>query len=115
MTLVLGSGSVAPVLLFIEPLCRSGAPLKAKVRMHQGDERRAIGRLPRRSSMPIPKVKPRAIASRLPFSQARFSRNTPAILMMARSASFSMNWLERWAGPSMHIANGDRTWTLKAE
>jgi hypothetical protein len=36
----------------------------------------------------------------LPFSQVRFSRNTPAILMMAPSGSFSMNWLERWAAPS---------------
>ena len=53
-----------------------------------------------RSSMPLLEVKPRAIASRLPFSQVRFSRNTPAILMMAPSGSFSMNWLERWAAPS---------------
>src|SRR6267378_2480048 len=50
--------------------------------------------------MPIPEVKPQAIASRLPISQVRFSRNTPAILMMAPSGSLSMNWLERWAGPS---------------
>jgi hypothetical protein len=41
--------------------------------------------------MPIPEVKPQAIASRLPISQVRFSRNTPAILMMAPSGSFSMN------------------------
>jgi hypothetical protein len=26
--------------------------------------------------------------------------HTPAILMMAPSGSFSMNWLERWAAPS---------------
>jgi hypothetical protein len=56
--------------------------------------------------MPLLEVKPRAIASRLPFSQVRFSRNTPAILMMAPSGSFSMNW---------HIAYRDRAWTLKAQ
>ena len=44
-----------------------------------------------RSSMPVSEVKPQAIASRLPISQVRFSRNTPAILMMAPSGSFSMN------------------------
>ena len=35
--------------------------------------------------MQIPEVKPQAIASRLPSSQERFSRNIPAILMMTPS------------------------------
>jgi hypothetical protein len=48
----------------------------------------------------IPEVKPRAIARRLPYSQAKFSRNTPAILMTSPFGSFSINRLERWDGPS---------------
>ena len=66
--------------------------------------------------MPIPEVQPQAIASRLPFSQARFSRNTRAISTMARPGSFSMNEMGRTLEQEeVHIAYGDRTWTLKAE
>jgi hypothetical protein len=67
--------------------------------------------------MQIPEVKLQAIASRLPSSQERFSRNIPAILMMVREL------LDELAGEmggtleqeEVHIAYGDRTWTLKAE
>ena len=69
--------------------------------------------------MQIPEVKRQAIASRLPSSQERFSRNIPAILMMTPSGSL----LDELAGEmgrtleqeEVHIAYGDRTWTLKAE
>ena len=69
--------------------------------------------------MQIPEVKRQAIASRLPSSQERFSRNTPAILMDGTVREL----LDELAGEmgrtleqeEVHIAYGDRTWTLKAE
>ena len=47
-----------------------------------------------------PEDGPQAIASGSPPSPARFFRNTLAILMTAPCASFSTNWLARWAGRS---------------
>src|SRR5882672_3982138 len=72
-----------------------------------------------RSCMPIPEVKPQAVASWLPISQVRFSRNTPAILddgtvreLLDELAGEMGRTLEQ---EEVRIAYGDRTWTLKAE
>ena len=55
-------------------------------------------------STPIPEVTRQVIVSRLPFLPERFSRNTPAILMMARSESCSTNWQPKWASASNRCA-----------
>jgi hypothetical protein len=72
-----------------------------------------------KSSMPIPEVQPQAIASRLPFLQARFLPQYAGDLddgtvreLLNELAAEMARTLEQ---EEVHIAYGDRTWTLKAE
>jgi hypothetical protein len=64
-----------------------------------------------KSSMPIPKAGPPAIASRSPSSPARCYRNTLAILLLDELAGEMGRALEQ---EEIHIAYADRTWTLTA-
>ena len=50
--------------------------------------------------MPLLEVKPRAIASRLPFSQVRFSRNTPAMVDRKSGRPLATPAFRSAAGPA---------------